>query len=129
MGHDAIISDHTERLIACKAGQICRRQEFGAAERDDVQQDLWLHLMTKAHYFDPQRGSPHAFVERVVCSGVSVILRQRRRQRRLPWSQAISLEGACKKIDGRSTPIREGLSQEDLRRRLGTSDLNDVEAP
>ena len=97
MGHDAIISDHTERLIACKAGQICRRQEFGAAERDDVQQDLWLHLMTKVHYFDPQRGSPHAFVERVVCSGVSVILRQRRRQRRLPWSQAISLEAPAKR--------------------------------
>ena len=47
MGYDSIISDHTETLIACKARQICRRQDFGAAERDDVQQDLWLHLMAK----------------------------------------------------------------------------------
>ena len=122
-----VFTGHTKKLIQIKARQLCRRHGFSPSEHDDIQQELWLRLVARAHHFNPDRGSPEAFVERVVCSGVCVILRQRCRQRRLPWFQALSLEETMVEIDGTPTPVGQAISKEDLHRRMGTTYTDDVE--
>ena len=116
-----VCTDHAQSLIRIKARQLCRRHDFSASEQDDIQQELWLRLVARAHHFNPARGPLNTFIERVVSSGVCTILRQRRRQQRLPWFQALSLEDTMLEIDGTTTPIVQAISAEDLYRRLGTT--------
>lgn len=115
-----VLTDYATTLIRVKARQLCRRTDFSSSEHDDITQELWLRLLTKAHYFDPQRGSLGTFVDRVVCSHVRTILRGRRRQSRLPWSGAISLERTIVEVDGIPTPAYQTISEADLHRRIGT---------
>ena len=53
-GH-LVLTDYATTLIRVKAWQLCRRTDFSSSEHDDITQELWLRLLTKAHYFDPQR--------------------------------------------------------------------------
>ena len=122
-----VFTDHAKKLICIKARQLCRRHGFSPSEQDDIQQELWLRLVAKAHHFDPDRGSLTTFVERVVCSGVCEILRHRRRQRRAPPFRALSLESTIVEFDGTPTPICRTISREDLHRRLGTIATDDVD--
>jgi RNA polymerase sigma-70 factor, ECF subfamily len=124
--HASIFTEHAKTLIRIKARQLCRRHGFTSSDEDDIQQELWLRLTAKAHYFDPARGSLHAFVERVVCSGVCGILRHRRRQRRAPSFRAISLESTMVEVDGIPSPIGRAISPDDLHRRIGTHPADDL---
>lgn len=121
-----IFTEHARTLIRIKARQLCRRPGFSPSDQDDIQQELWLRLAAKAHYFDPARGSLHAFVERVVCSGVCGILRHRRRQRRAQCFRTLSLESTLVEIDGTPTPIGRAISPDDLHRRIGTHPTDDL---
>lgn len=67
-------TDHARNLIRMKARQLARRPEFQRCDRRDIEQDLWVHVLSQEDRFDPARGSINAFVACVVASGVVVPL-------------------------------------------------------
>ena len=90
---DAIVmNDYTNRLVRAKARGLCRRHDFRADECTDIEQELYLRVLERAHHFDPRRGSWKTFVSRVVQTGIASLVRERRRQMRAAGFQAVSID-------------------------------------
>ncbi|MFG0335480.1 MAG: sigma factor, partial [Maioricimonas sp. JB049] len=103
-----------------KARQLCRRPSFSTSDADDVEQDLFLHLLNQIQQFDPARGSLNTFIARVVDSAVAMLVRERGRNKRAPATGVIqSLEVMVDQTDGPPAPLGATLSQDDAQRRTG----------
>ena len=61
-------STQVERVVRYQAGQLVHRGVFPRADREDVEQELRLHVLRYAAAFDPARGGWATFVDRVVAS-------------------------------------------------------------
>jgi hypothetical protein len=59
-------NEYARTSIRVKAKQLNRRKDFGSSYREDIEQDLWLHLLGQAARFDGDRSSLNTFIDRVV---------------------------------------------------------------
>jgi RNA polymerase sigma factor (sigma-70 family) len=116
---DLLLCDCARTLIRVRAIQLSRRPGFRRADYDDLRQEMLLDLLRRADQFDPERGSAATFVRHVVSSSVSNILRTRRSVRRAKGLAALSIERTTRKVNGKSIPIGDTVSEEDLGRRIG----------
>jgi RNA polymerase sigma factor (sigma-70 family) len=114
-----ILNAYSQKLIQIKARQLCRRREFGPQEREDIEQELTLRLLQRAHHFDPARGSIKTFAVRVVDSCIRTLFRERARAKRNAGQRPASLE---QRIPGseQATTLADLLSPCDLNRRHGS---------
>jgi RNA polymerase sigma-70 factor, ECF subfamily len=119
LARDVVLNAYSTSLIQSKARRLCRRPGFSCSEREDLEQEMWLHLVAQAHHFDARRASLNTFIDRTVCSCVAMILRHRRRSKRAPGFGTLSLESTLIEVDGQATPAREAISPDDLHRRTG----------
>lgn len=118
---DADLPAYAQSLIAYKAQQLSRKREFSRDDPRDLEQDLRTYLLSRSHLFDPSRASPSTFVDRVISSGIAMMLRDRRRKKRAPSLTAQSLEGTRARSDEEVASLRDMLTEVDLRRRIGTA--------
>lgn len=121
-----VFNKYARTLIRVKARQIIRRSGFSRSDQDDVEQELVIHLLSQARRFDPTRASVNTFVARVVDSGVAMLLRKRRRQKRAPGLSAQSLEMLVGDSSGKTQLLGATLTDEDRDRRLGQQSLSDL---
>ena len=70
------------RFIGYKAGRLIGRAGFKPSDREDLEQDLKLHLVRRFDKFDPHVGHWNAFVVTVVSRYVLTLIVQRRRSKR-----------------------------------------------
>ena len=116
----SVVCEYAKTVIRVKARQLCRRPSFSTSDTDDVEQDLFLHLLNQIQQFDPSRGSLNTFIARVVDSAVAMLVRERGRNKRAPATGVIqSLEVMVDQIDGPPSPLGATLSQDDAQRRTG----------
>lgn len=115
--HEIVTHPFTITLIRIKAAQLCRRSDFSRSDRDDLQQEMELYLLRKAHLFDSERGNIEAFVTTSINSWVGMTLRFRARDKRRPGLHAFSLEGTEIDNDGEADTLAAVLSAADLARR------------
>lgn len=117
---DLVVTDYARRLIRFKARQISRRTGFSPSDREDIEQELWTLLFTQAPTYDAARASIDTFIDRVVNSGVRMILRERRRGKRsegfiaqsiddLPLESACEGDRAQPEVDGESRGRHRGV--------------------
>lgn len=116
--HDIVTHPFTLTLIRIKAAQLCRRSDFSRSDREDLQQEMELYLLRKAHLFDSERGNIEAFVTTSINSWVGMTLRFRARDKRRPGLHAVSLEGTEIESDGEADTLASVLEEADLARRL-----------
>jgi len=124
-----VCTDYARTLIRIKARQLCRRPSFQDTEQADVEQDLTLFLLSQAEHFDPARGSLNTFIARVVDSAVAMMVRERKREKRVP-AEGINVESLADIVeqpDGPPAPLAALVSGADLQRRVGTVPLTDAE--
>ena len=115
-----VCTEYARTLIRVKARQIVRRPGFSSSDTDDVEQDLFLHLLNQIQQFDPSRGSLNTFIARVVDSAVAMLVRERGRNKRAPATGVIqSLEVMVDQTDGPPAPLGATLSQDDAQLRTG----------
>ena len=69
-----VCTEYARTLIRVKARQIVCRPGFSRSDTGDVEQDLYLHLLSQAQQFDPTRGSINTFIARVVDSAVAMLV-------------------------------------------------------
>lgn len=69
--------EYAATLIRVKARQLVGRYGFARSDREDIEQDLILHLLQKLRHFDPKRGSENTFVSRITNRKIASIIRQR----------------------------------------------------
>jgi RNA polymerase sigma-70 factor (ECF subfamily) len=126
---DRVLNDYAQTLIRVKAKQLVRRPGFSRSDQDDIEQDLFLHLLSKVEQFDPTRGSLNTFVARVVNSAAAMLVRERSRNKRSPGEgiEIRSLEMKIEQPEGPPTPIWATISIADLERRTSSATLSDAE--
>ena len=103
-------------IIKKKARQLCRRSEYSSSDFDDLCQELHLHLLQKAHLFDPGRACPAAFAHEAIKSFIGMQLRRARRQKRGGAKVPVSIERTYILVDGELMPLGETLGEHDLLR-------------
>jgi RNA polymerase sigma factor (sigma-70 family) len=80
------------RFIRYKASRLVGRAGFRAADREDLEQDLRLHLVQRFPKFNPQLAHWNAFVVTVVSRHVLTLVAQRRRCKRRLDLATVSLD-------------------------------------
>ena len=124
----SIVSDpFTVTLIDIKAHQLCRRSDFSRSDYDDLRQDMRLHLLEKAHLFNPVRGNLEAFVTSALKTWAAMRLRHRGRQKRSESFKAVSLERTPVECDGDITTLGAVLLEEDGHRLTQTDPISPIE--
>lgn len=122
--------EYAQTSIRVKAQQLCRRADFTRSERADVEQDLWLHLLTQAQNFDPDRSTLNTFIDRMVNSAAAHLVRRRECEMRADGFRTQSLDASPLSQDHPKKSLRSSLSPNDGTRRtfsVPKSDLADFE--
>src|SRR5687768_11523616 len=102
----ALLSAYVRALVRITSVRLCTKPGFSKSDQEDVEQQLVMAVINKAHLYDPSRGaSPDTFANRVVESEAKMMLRDRRRLKRAPGSGAKSLERDTVEVDGVSRPL------------------------
>ncbi len=124
-----VLNENASTLIRVKARQLVRRPGFSRSDREDVEHDLVVYLLTKAEHFDPDRASINTFVARIINSAVAMLVRESKRTKRNGGDgvEIQSLETKVKQDDGPPAPLWATITSADLDRRKGGSPLSDVE--
>jgi RNA polymerase sigma factor (sigma-70 family) len=124
---DPLLTDYARSLVKFKARQLARQCGFGPSERDDLEQELWLALVSQADRYDPERASLDTFIDRVVNTAAGMPARSRSRLKRAPGDGALSLETTKVPIRGQvQKPLARFLCDADLTRRTGTVPTDEV---
>ncbi|MCG3178610.1 MAG: hypothetical protein BIFFINMI_00938 [Phycisphaerae bacterium] len=126
--HTAVTSDYAQTLIRIKAGQLGRRPEFRGRDVEELQQDLVLRVLQRAHTFNPDRGSVNTFITRVVETAVAKMCRDYGRIKRGARLEMQSLEGSrIPGEDGVDVALGESLLESDQGRRRGEAPVPELD--
>lgn len=125
--HEIVSDPFTVTLIKIKANQFCRRADFSRSDYDDLRQDMRVHLLEKAHLFDPARGTLQAFVISALKTWAAMQLRYRKRIKRCDGLKAVSLEGTEVECDGEIMTLGDVLLEEDGQRLTRTYPISATE--
>ena len=85
------------KLIRSKARSLCRRASFSASDFEDIQQDLWVHLLGQQEKFDPNLATFNTFANRVINNKVCSIIRHSLAKKRTIEREDFSLH---ERVDG-----------------------------
>lgn len=126
---DAFVNEYSRTLIRLKARQIIRRPGFCRTDQGDIEQELFLHLLSQARHFEPARGALNTFVARVIDSAVAMLVRERNRSKRVPPAGVVvqSMEVRIDQPDGPPVPFAATISMADLDRLRGSTPLSEME--
>ncbi|QDU71066.1 sigma-70 family RNA polymerase sigma factor [Mucisphaera calidilacus] len=125
--HDIVSDPFTVTFIRVKAGQLIKRSDFTSSDFEDLQQDMRLYLLEKAHLFDPDRGNLESFVTKAVNSCVGMILRRQDRLKRREEKKAVSLEGTMVEHEHEITALGDVLLEDDGQRRTRACPKSGIE--
>jgi RNA polymerase sigma factor (sigma-70 family) len=120
-------NEYAQTSIRVKARQLCRRRDFGHSCREDIEQDLWLHLLTQAVKFDGDRSSLNTFIDRMVNSAAAILVRSREREMRADGFHTQSLDAAPRGKESKKRSLRSSLSPDDGARHIGTTPRTDLD--
>lgn len=116
---DAVLTPYSKNLISYLSRKLKPRRVFRRESQGDLEQELTAYVLSRAHLFDPSRGSANTFADRVIHSGIAMMIRDRRRQKRAPDLDNVSLEKTAAGSDEEAPSMRDTLTEADLRRRFG----------
>ncbi len=102
---------HANKVIRFKAEQLARRKGFSKTDREDIAQELWLHVWANIGKFDPDRASERTFIVRIIESKAASIARHRSAAKRNPDREEVSLQEVVSDDDGRLAAAAEMPSE------------------
>ena len=110
------LDDYATTLIRLKARQLVGHYGFTQSDRDDIEQELTLDLLTRLDRFDARKGRPATFVRLVVDRCVASMIRHRTSQARDYRRVTHSLDELAG--EGRADALIDPDSNADSRRDL-----------
>lgn len=124
--NDFILTRYARDLIRYKAHQLCRRGDFHKTEPDDLQQELWLLLLSAIDHFDPDKASLDTYLDRVLTTGVAMLIRSRQTQKSLHGLRVVSLDALRRSECDTPESLAQSVSQDDLARRTECVEQDEV---
>ncbi|MBK8285791.1 MAG: sigma-70 family RNA polymerase sigma factor [Ahniella sp.] len=88
-----------------------------AADVGDIEQDIWLDLLSRLHTFDPERGHPRAFIRLVAQNKAKSILTARSAVKRGRGKLDLSLNWGPDDGDCEGQELHETIGRDDYLRR------------
>ncbi|TWU04178.1 Sigma-70 region 2 [Symmachiella macrocystis] len=114
----------TSRLIRRKARQLMKHPALHKLDREDIEQELWLHVLEKQHHFDIERGAFNAFVTRLCRNKGASLIRYHTAEKRNHASNGVSLNMP---IDEEPYELGDTLTVSGARKHRGTAPRSDCE--
>lgn len=125
--HVGRTDDYLNNLIKRKARSIARHPGFSVSDIEDIEHDLWKHLLKRQNRFDPKRSAFPTFADRVVNKKVIDIIRDRNAKRRDPRREAFSINEAFPDGEDHPTSLHETIASDRLPLPCHTDQANDIE--
>ncbi len=76
------LNQYASNLIRKKAGELIGKCGFTKSDLEDIQQDLWLDLISRQSGFDPERGAETTFIAMVINNRFATIIEHRKAEKR-----------------------------------------------
>ena len=95
--------EYVARLIQVKAHQLVHKAGFTESDREDIEQELTLHVLEHLHDYDPSRSSRHTFIARVVEHKAADLIDYRTAKMRTPRRVEQSLDETLVDAEGALT--------------------------
>lgn len=113
------IDRYAVQHIRFTARQLAGQAGFGASERKDLEQELFLDLLTRLPQYDPERGRRTTFISRVVANRVSTLIESQKAGLRDYRLRGGSLNERLEDEEGRTVERLDTLDGEDHLLRTG----------
>ena len=106
-------------LIKFKSWTLVGKIGYTISDRDDIEQELAIHIVDRLKHFDPSRGKLSTFVQRVVDNKVASMI-EARKTRKLDFrSHAYSLDELMRNPDGEVFRRGDEIEEDDYLMRTG----------
>jgi len=102
---DPQADEYVARLVRIKARQLVGKAGFTESDREDIEQELILHLIERLPEYDPRRSSRHTFIARVVEHKVADLIRYRTAGMRDPRRVERSLDEPVTGAEGEQADL------------------------
>lgn len=99
------------RMARHKARQLAARTEFSPADREDLAQELLLHVIRRAPKFDPSKGSVQAFIATLIARRAASLLRRETAAKR-DAHQCCSLNMLVRADDGTRVELASTITED-----------------
>lgn len=99
------------RMARHKARQLAARSEFSPADREDLAQELLLHVIRRAPKFDPSKGSIQAFIATLIARRAASLLRREMAAKR-DAHQCCSLNMLIRADDGTRVELASTITED-----------------
>jgi RNA polymerase sigma-70 factor (ECF subfamily) len=122
-------TDYAAKLIKWKAKQLVGKYGFTDADRDDIEQELLLHLWRRLSQYTPGRGHPDAFAKAIVTNAALSLGERQRAIKRGGGRRELSLNDNDEVGRDEKRTIERGdlLDQDAALRRLGRAQRSFVD--
>lgn len=101
---------YARRLIRRKAFQLARKEQFSPSDREDIAQDLWLHLCRRLTRYSEERGTIYAFVTTVLERRTATLIRFAAAEKR-DLARCSSLSLSVRSHDGMRVELASTITQ------------------
>jgi len=107
------LDEYAVKIIKRKAKQLAGHSGFNESDRQDIEQELALHVWRRLPMEDPSRASRHTFVARVIENYAKNLIASRKAASRDYRSNAFSLDEEVEQENGTRVPRGDLVDQED----------------
>jgi len=111
---------YVQKVVRRKARQLARLKEFKSEDPEDIEQDLFTHLVKQAGKYDPAVGSLEAFAGSVAEREAITLIRRKQAKQRGYGRRTLSLDAPVTDENGKSGDRGSLISEEDASRRTGS---------
>lgn len=118
--HDVVLSTSAQSTIEFHARRLAWRFPFHPSQEADIRAELILCLVQRSGGFDPGRASIPTYVDRVVRSAATGMVRSELRHKRAAGISALSLESTPAGSSDAAACLGEKLGVADHCRRIGS---------
>lgn len=116
-------NDYARTRIRVAARHLCRRLKSPLAEREDIEQDLWMVLLEQAGHFDAERATINTYIDRVIRSAVAMRIRHHCSAKETANRRAVSLDALSASPDSNAAGAAARIASDHVTaRRGGTAD-------
>lgn len=120
--------EYAAKVIKHKARQLVDTAGFTESDREDLEQELMLHVLERLPKFDATKATAKTFVARVIDRKVGKLIRHRNCQMRDPQREDFSLNEHIDDGDGGTIERSQTIAADELDRRLFRRARSDQEA-
>lgn len=126
MSQSQQLPEEFHALVRQKARRVAGRFGFSRSDRDDIEQELCVCLLTRMRGLDEGVTNREAFVTTVLDRCVATLMRRMRAQKRSQRGET-SLSVGLPDEDGQTVSGDKTVSEAQNRKRIGDSPLSDFE--